>query len=231
MFCPNSLSFHWRNKTVFSSIIVRLQAQSIATVGMPNIKGYNLYMMKTTYNFLLTLLFSSFLGIAQNNSRTEMEIRKLEQEIVNAILNADTNQLKQLWDEEFLVNNPRNSVTSSLDSVIALQRKNLLNYSKFERNIEAIQFHKTFVITMGNETFVSRNDTPGVKAGQLYKRRFTNIWMKKKENGVRSPDMPPLFVNNNLIAEYPAHSIVQCLLLHKLLCSSTRSYFHKKSLP
>ncbi len=134
----------------------------------------------TKYNFLLMLLFSPSLGIAQSQSKIEMEIRRLEQEIVNAILKADTIHLKQLWAEEFLVNNPRSSITSSLDSVIALQRKNLLNYSVFERTIEAIQFYKKFVITMGNETFVARNDTPGVKAGQTYKRRFTNIWMRKK---------------------------------------------------
>ena len=39
---------------------------------------------------------------------------------------------------------------------------------------------KNIVITMGFEIFVSRNDLPGAKAGQAYKRRFTNIWMKKK---------------------------------------------------
>ena len=129
---------------------------------------------------LWPLLFYSFVGSAQIMSRTEREIRRLEQEVVNAILKADTNALKQLWAEEFIVNNPRNSITSTLDSVIALQGKNLLNYSLFERNIEAFQFHKSMVITMGNEIFISRNDTPGVKAGQSYRRRFTNIWMKKQ---------------------------------------------------
>jgi hypothetical protein len=42
-----------------------------------------------------------------------------------------------------------------------------------------MQFQKSFIITMGHETFISRNDTPGARAGQTYKRRFTNIWMKK----------------------------------------------------
>lgn len=32
---------------------------------------------------------------------------------------------------------------------------------------------------MGHEIFVSRNDIPGARAVQIYKRRFTNIWMKK----------------------------------------------------
>jgi hypothetical protein len=132
------------------------------------------------YMVFTAALLSSFFGSAQNITKAEGEIRKLEKQIVKAILNVDTNALRQLWAPEFLVNNPRGSVTSSLDSVIALQRNSLLNYSLFERNIEAIQYQKEFVITMGNEIFVSRNDTPGVKAGQPYKRRFTNVWMKKK---------------------------------------------------
>ncbi len=55
----------------------------------------------------------------------------------------------------------------------------MINYSSFERVIERMQFQKSFIITMGHETFISRNDTPGARAGQTYKRRFTNIWMKK----------------------------------------------------
>ena len=136
-------------------------------------------MLKHKFVLFITVLFLSSIVAAQKSSKEEAEIRMLEQQVVKAILNADTNALKKLWAPEFLVNNPRNSVTSSLDSVMSLQKKSLLNYSVFERNIEAIQFQQGFIITMGNETFVSRNDTPGVKAGQTYKRRFTNIWMNK----------------------------------------------------
>jgi hypothetical protein len=107
--------------------------------------------MNIAVKFILciTFLLASLFSTAQNISKTELQIRKLEQQIVKAILNADTNALKQLWAPEFLVNNPRSSVTSSLDSVIALQKNSLLNYSVFKRNIEAIQFQKGFVITMG----------------------------------------------------------------------------------
>lgn len=131
------------------------------------------------YFLIPVLLLSAFIGYAQKNAGVEAEIRNLEQQVVNAILKADTNSLKELWAPEFLVNNPRGSITTSLDSVLLLQKNNFINYSLFERNIEGFQFHKKLVITMGNETFVSRNDTPGVKAGITYKRRFTNIWMKK----------------------------------------------------
>lgn len=132
------------------------------------------------YLLLATLLLAFFFANAQRNSKAEAEIRDLEQQIVSAILNADTNTLKKLWAPEFLVNNPRGRITASLDSVLLLQKNNFISYSVFERNIEAIQFHKKFVVTMGNEIFISKYDTPGVKAGQSYKRRFTNIWIKKK---------------------------------------------------
>jgi hypothetical protein len=56
----------------------------------------------------------------------------------------------------------------------------MIDYSTYEKVIERMQFQKDVVITMGHENIVSKNDTPGAKAGQIYKRRFTNIWMKKK---------------------------------------------------
>ena len=96
------------------------------------------------------------------------------------ILNADTNTLKQVWAPEFLVNNPRNDISTNRDAVLKTQKSGMIDYSSFERVIEQMQFQKDIVITMGHETFVSRNDIPGAKAGQMYKRRFTNIWMKKK---------------------------------------------------
>ena len=128
---------------------------------------------------LLTFLMSTFLTNGQSYAKTEVEIRELEQTVVTAILNADTNTLKQVWALEFLVNNPRNDISINREAVLQTQKSGMINYSTFERVIEQIQFQKNIVITMGHETFVSRNDIPGVKAGQIYQRRFTNIWMKK----------------------------------------------------
>lgn len=133
----------------------------------------------TKYIFLFAFTIAALVTNAQDNSKTDAEIRRLEKIIVTAILNADTNALKQIWAPEFLVNNPRNNISGNRDSVLLTQKTGMINYSSFERNIERIQFQKNIVITMGSEIFVSRNDIPGAKAGQAYKRRFTNIWMKK----------------------------------------------------
>ncbi len=133
----------------------------------------------TKYIFLFAFTIAAIATNAQDNSKTDAEIRRLEKIVVTAILNADTNTLKQVWAAEFLVNNPRNDISGNRDSVLLTQKAGMINYSSFERNIERMQFQKNIVITMGSEIFVSRNDIPGAIAGQPYKRRFTNIWMKK----------------------------------------------------
>jgi len=132
------------------------------------------------YYFSIAFLISTLLTIGQSTSKKEVEIRKLEKAVVIAILNADTNTLKQVWVPEFMVNNPRNDISTNRNAVLQTQKSGMINYSTFERVIEQILFQKDIAITMGHETFVSRNDIPGAKAGQTYKRRFTNIWMKKK---------------------------------------------------
>ena len=129
--------------------------------------------------FAVALLSATVFCYAQSTAKTEAEIRKLEQIVVTAILQADTNTLRQVWAPEFLVNNPRNDVSINRDAVLRIQQAGMIDYSRFERVIEHMQFQQHLVITMGHELFVSRNDMPGAKAGQVYKRRFTNIWMKK----------------------------------------------------
>ena len=128
----------------------------------------------------IAFLVTSFLSAGQSPTKAEAEIRKLEQAVITAILTSDTNMLKELWAPEFLVNNPRNSISINREAVLLTHKAGMINYSSFERVIEQIQFQKNIVITMGQETFISRTDIPGAKAGQLYKRRFTNIWKKKK---------------------------------------------------
>ena len=133
----------------------------------------------TKYIFLFAFTISVLQTYAQDNSKTEAEIRRLEQTGATAILNGDTNTLKQIWAPEFLVNTPGNKVTETRDSILMIQKAGMMDYSTYEKVIERMQFQKDIVITMGHETLVSKKDTPAVKAGQVYKRRFTNIRMNK----------------------------------------------------
>ena len=122
---------------------------------------------------------------AQNTRTIETEIRRLEQEVVNGILNADSILLKNVWDTGFMVNTPRNVIARNRAAVLEVQKSGMIDYSSFERIVEEIRIENNTVITMGYEIFVSRTDIPGARAGQAVKRRFTNIWMKKKGKWVQ----------------------------------------------
>ena len=130
--------------------------------------------------FFVTFILAAIFTNAQSQSNIEAEIKRLEQIVVTAILTGDSNLLKTVWAPEFMVNNPRNNVSPNRDAVLQVHKAGMINYSEFSRVIEQIQFQENLVITMGQETFVSRTDIPGAKTGQSYKRGFRNIWMLKQ---------------------------------------------------
>ena len=134
------------------------------------------------YFFSIAFLISTLSICAQDNSKIEAEIRALELAGAKAILSGDTNTLKQNWAQELLVNSPRNETTASRDSILLLQKAGIIDYSAYDKVIERMQFQEDIVITMGHETLIAKNNSSIAKAGQVYKRRFTNIWMNK--NGI-----------------------------------------------
>lgn len=60
-------------------------------------------------------------------------------------------------------------------------RGGIINFSSFERTIEFLRVDGDFGVIMGLETVVPRTDAPsvGLVAGQVIRRRFTNIWKKE----------------------------------------------------
>ena len=139
------------------------------------------------FKIILGTLLAFFMmdSQAQNTRTIETEIRRLEQEVVKGILNADSILLKNVWDTGFMVNTPRNVIARNRAAVLEVQKLGMIDYSSFERIVEEIRIENNTVITMGYEIFVSRTDIPGARAGQAVKRRFTNIWMKKKGKWVQ----------------------------------------------
>ncbi len=104
----------------------------------------------TKFFFSIALIAATLVTKGQSTTKTEAEIKKLEQTVVTAILNADTNTLKRVWAPGFLVNNPRNDISVNRDAVLQSQKSGMIDYSTFERVIERMQFQKNIVITMGH---------------------------------------------------------------------------------
>jgi ketosteroid isomerase-like protein len=108
----------------------------------------------------------------------EQEIKKLDLAEADAIQRKDVAALNKLLAEDFTVNNPRNEVIKGREEVYALMRNGTINYSAFVREPEAFLIYEDTVVVMGRETIKSAGSAAG--AEQIVRRRYTNIWMKKK---------------------------------------------------
>ena len=112
------------------------------------------------------------------NYAVEKEIRRLDRAEAEGLLRKDVAALESILAEDFTVNNPRNSVSRGRGEVVALIRNGTIDYSSFNREIEAMLFHGDTVIVMGSETITPVGKAPF--AGQTIRRRFTHFWMKRK---------------------------------------------------
>jgi hypothetical protein len=141
--------------------------------------------MKNT--LALLLLLSTPLGVvamAQDRNADEENVRLLDDEERIAALKRDISTLERLWSEQFTVNAPNDQIVVGRRAVLdVFVRAGVINFSKFERQIEFIRADGPFVIIMGLETVEPVRDAPsaGLVAGHTIKRRFTNIW--KNEGG------------------------------------------------
>ena len=109
----------------------------------------------------------------QQKAAIEQEIRKLDIAHAEAVLRGDLAALDKLWTEDFRVNNPFNEIDKA-DRI----RTGAVTYSSFVRVPESVLIHGDTVIVMGGETVVPKGNSPD--AGKTIKRRYTNIWMKRK---------------------------------------------------
>ena len=106
-------------------------------------------------------------------------VRSLDDQERVAALSRDVSALERLWSDQFVVNAPNNQVVvgrqQNLDTFV---RGGVINFSSFERTIEFMRVDGNFAVLMGLETVVPRTDVPsaGLVAGQVIRRRFTNIW-------------------------------------------------------
>ncbi len=113
-----------------------------------------------------------------STNNVETEIRKLEAEQVEYLMNGKLAEIKNNWASDFTVNNPFNVVQDAATGPI---QSGVLTYSKFERNIEKVLLHDSVIIVMGNELVIPKTAPKGSShdTNQPIKRRFTNVWMWK----------------------------------------------------
>jgi hypothetical protein len=117
--------------------------------------------------------------MAQDRNLDEERVRSLDDQERIATLKRDVPAMERLWSEQFTVNAPNNQVVVGKRAVLeTFVRTGIINFSRFERQIEFIRADGAFVIIMGLEIVQPISDAPsaGLVAGQAIRRRFTNIW-------------------------------------------------------
>ncbi|MEI9910298.1 MAG: nuclear transport factor 2 family protein [Bacteroidota bacterium] len=132
--------------------------------------------MKKIVSTLLSLLI--FIS-SYSQKAIEEEMRRLEEKVVQAVLQKDSATLRKIWAPNFMVNAPINRVVTG--GQVELVMAGAISYSSYILDIEKILIKGDIVITMGNETVVPVLGNP--KGGQTIKRRYTQIWVKKMAGG------------------------------------------------
>lgn len=128
---------------------------------------------------ILILVAGSASGQSVKQSEAlEQEIKRLDLAVADAIQRKDVAALNKLLADDFTVNNPRNEVIKGREEVYALMRNGTINYSSFVREPEALLFYLNTVVVMGREVITSAGNASGTE--QTVRRRYTNIWIKKK---------------------------------------------------
>lgn len=126
--------------------------------------------------FVCFLLFS-ISAFAQQNM--DAKIRQLEKMEGEAFAKKDTTTLLTLFSPQLVVNTPLNRV-ATFEDVMHLIRIGKIDVGADEKVIEKITFVENVAIVMGYD--IVKPQGAMANAGKTVKRRYTDIWMKDKNN-------------------------------------------------
>jgi ketosteroid isomerase-like protein len=106
----------------------------------------------------------------------ESEVRRLNNEEVEAFLKNDRAAMARLWSDDFVVTNPLNRFVTK-QQVLGMVDSGFLVITKYDRRIEYVHQYGDVFIVAGAETVVWGGKMPN--AGKTEHLRFTGIWAKQ----------------------------------------------------
>jgi hypothetical protein len=116
-----------------------------------------------TVTLALLLLVGAPLGMDMEQNRTadEAHVRALDDQERIAARERDVPTLERLWSEDLTVNAPNNQVVVGRRVVLdTFVHAGVINFSRFEREIEFIRVDGAFVFIMGMEIVTPISDAP-----------------------------------------------------------------------
>lgn len=110
------------------------------------------------------------------DKQAEEEVRRLNEDEVQAFLQKDAKAMARVWSDDFVVTNPLNKFVTK-QQVLGMVESGFLVITSYDRQIEYVRVYGDTVIVAGGETVVWGGKMPN--AGKSEKLRFTGIWMRQ----------------------------------------------------
>jgi uncharacterized protein (TIGR02246 family) len=114
---------------------------------------------------------------ASDEKLAEEQVRRLNQEEVEAFLHNDPSAIARLWSDDFVVTNPLNKFVNK-QHVLGMVTSGVLVMTSFQRTIEYVRVYGDTVIVAGSEAVMWGGKMPN--AGRPERLRFTAVWMKQQ---------------------------------------------------
>src|SRR5690242_2019226 len=114
---------------------------------------------------------------ADNQARSEKEVRQLNAEEVQAFLQRDADAMARVWSDDMVVTNPLNKFVTK-QQVLGMVKSGFLVITAYDRQIEYVRVYGDTIIVAGSETVTWGGKMPN--AGKAENLRFTAIWMKQQ---------------------------------------------------
>ena len=118
--------------------------------------------------------FTSSPPSAPEATAIETQIEANDRACGHAIHDLDFGTLERFWSPALVVNSPGNNILTR-DQVFAAMREGKLKYSSGKTFPDAFFVVNDLAVQMGHEELIMAN---GPMAGQLLKRRYTDVWQK-----------------------------------------------------
>jgi hypothetical protein len=113
----------------------------------------------------------------KKDKRSEEEFKRLHAQEVDIVISGDAAAWEKFYPDDHIVTNPFNQL---LDKKAVLERVkgNIIKYKSYEKKMEYLCVYKDAAVIAGNEISLAANDANRPDAGQMTKRRFTEMWIK-----------------------------------------------------
>ncbi|HKV79148.1 MAG TPA: nuclear transport factor 2 family protein [Candidatus Sulfotelmatobacter sp.] len=95
--------------------------------------------------------FAQVGNASTDEKQIESEIRKLNDEEVQAFVHNDSKTMAFLWSDDFVVTNPLNKFVTK-QQVLGMVNSGFLAIPTYERQIEYVRVYREVVIVAGSET-------------------------------------------------------------------------------